>query len=211
LEHARVNQDPMLLEGLLKAAVAAVHTHKLPEAIHSVQNLIAMNPALGPQMVRAEAGLQPIQHAVKDLMQRLTMGAKADAERALVLAQIVVQTAPGRIVEPSGIPAQDLMGIARRFFDSGEYLNYIRATEIGGMILAQYPGSANRKVVSISWLALMWKRAPLAVLLLGWLVLGIAALVIGRDSVGAGAVEVWVTGFLGLVLFQFFWSIRNFR
>jgi hypothetical protein len=62
----------------------------------------------------------------------------------------------------------------------------------------------------------LWRRAPLLVLLLGWLVAGlfggaVAALFLNERAAAAVAVffEIWALGFLALVGFGFYMRVRN--
>src|ERR1700728_1432408 len=47
LEPTGASQDPMMLEGLLNAAVASVHAHRIPEAIKTIQHLVSLSPEHG--------------------------------------------------------------------------------------------------------------------------------------------------------------------
>jgi hypothetical protein len=216
LEHARVNQDPMLIEGLLKDAVAAAHGHRLPDALKTLEKMVALSPEHGPHLARMEPGLIHFQREFRDLMQRLEISAKGDAERVILAASLAVATDAVRIVAPNTIPPQDLLALARRFLESGQYANYIRAAELGRMVLARYSGERARS--RSERLRKLWQRAPLLVLLLGWLGIGLigGALSVmerfsGAGPISEGAVEIWATGFLMLVLFQFFVTVRNYR
>lgn len=68
----------------------------------------------------------------------------------------------------------------------------------------------------------LWRRAPLLVLLLGWLAVGVVAGSLSwawrgvapdswPASSAAFAVEIWGIGFLALVLFGFYMRVRNVR
>jgi hypothetical protein len=218
LEHAGANQDPMQLEGLLRAAVSSAHAHKLPEALKAIENMITISPDHALTLIRNEGGLVAIRNHVGELMQRLTIGAKAEAERTILAAAMVVASAPALVNEATGVPQKDLLDLAKRFIESGQYANYVRATELGHMILRTKAPAAKSSGPQFAWLVAMWRRAPLLVLLLAWLAIGllggsiaVLARVSGAGPVGDGWVEVWATGFLALVLFQFFWTVRNFR
>ena len=215
LEHARADQDPMLIEGLLKDAVAAAHGHHLPDALKNIEKMVTLSPEHGALLARTDPGLTHIRPDIHHLMQRVETGARAEAERSVLAASLAVATAPGRVLEPNTIPPQDLLALANRFLESGQYANYVRAIELSRYVLKQHSGP--RKTGS-DRLRRLWQRAPLLVLLLGWLGVGLvggAISVIGRFSgegpIGSAAVEVWVSGFLGLVLFQFLATVRNFR
>ena len=204
LEHARVNEDPMLIEGLLKDAVAAAHGHRMPDALKTLEKLVTLSPEHGLHLIRTEPGLMHMRVEFRDLMQRLETSARAEAERTVLAASLAIATAPGRVLEPNMIPPQDLLALANRFLESGLYVNYIRATELGQIVLEQH--AAARRVVrrraASERLRRLWNRAPMLVLLLAWLAVGVVGgllSVIGRWSgeapLGTGAVAVlglWV-------------------
>jgi hypothetical protein len=221
LDHARGNQDPMLIEGLLKDAVAAAHGQRLPDALKTLEKMVVLSPEHGPQLARTEPGLIHVQRDFRDLMQRLETGAKTEAERIVLAASLAVAMDAQRMLAPNTtapntIPPQDLLALAARFLESGQYANYIRAAELGGIVLARYSGrpAGSRG----ERLRKLWRRAPLLVLLLGWLGVGLVGGVLsvmerlsGAGPISEGTVEIWATGFLMLVLFQFFVTVRNFR
>ena len=216
LEHAHVNEDPMLIEGLLKDAVAAAHGHRLPDALKTLEKMVTLSPERGPQLAHSEPGLAHLRMEIRSLMQRLETGAKAEAEGTVLAASLAVAAAPGRIPAPNTIAPQDLLALATKFLESGQYVNYIRATELGRMVLTEYSGST--RSAGERRLRKLWQRAPLLVLLLGWFGVGLVGGAIslmgrysGQGPIGSGAVEIWVAGFLGLVLFQFLATVRNFR
>jgi hypothetical protein len=216
LEHARVNQDPMLIEGLLKDAVAAVHGHHLPDALKTIERMVNLSPEHGALLARTEPGLAHIRPEIHGLMQRLETGARSEAERSVLAASLAIATAPGRVTETNLIPPQDLLALANRFLESGQYANYIRAMEIARFVTEQQ--HATPRKTSSQRIRKLWQRAPMLVLLLGWLGVGLvggAISVLGRLSgegpLDTGVVEIWVSGFLGLVLFQFLATVRSFR
>jgi hypothetical protein len=68
----------------------------------------------------------------------------------------------------------------------------------------------------------LWKRAPLLILLVSWLALGVAGGVVAllvrkfqpqswSPSLVNSGFEFWATGFLALVLFGFYMRVRKFR
>ena len=68
----------------------------------------------------------------------------------------------------------------------------------------------------VAGLRKFWRRAPLLVLLLGWLTVGLgggSVLAVFRDQWPAAAIalffEIWTIGFLALVGFGFYVRVRN--
>jgi hypothetical protein len=211
LEHARNAHNPQLFEGLLRTAVAAVGTHDIHGALSAIAEMVKLHPEHAAQLLHAEAGLAPIRGEVNHLFERLTLAARLEAVQTLAAAATVV-------------PARDLASISviatgERFLESGTLLNYVRAVELGQVVLASYPGTPKvRSDMPLRRLRAMWRRVPLLVLLAGWFLLGLiggfislAGRTVGSGPVSAGPVEIWAVGFLALVGFQFVVTVRNNR
>lgn len=250
IEQTRLVQDPALLQGLLRTAVAAVADQDVPGAIDAVARLVTLSPERGAQMVNEEPALNPIRGAVQNLLQRLTLGAKSDAEQTLAIASQAIEMAAQRTVQSAGFDPKGLLAVADRLLETGQQINYVRAGELGQIVIAycQVPvteinasgprktSPAARRPLAADALAdslpvvprekpvlerlkAIWRRGPLLILLLGWCLLGLIGAtfyyfvwhVPGREPVSAGAVEIWVIGFLALVLFQFFVRTRNVK
>lgn len=211
LEHARNSHDPQLFEGLLRNAVAAAGTHNVHEALSAIAGMAKLHPEHAAQLAHAEAGLAPIHAEVNHLFERLTAAARLEAVQTLAAATTVV-------------PVKDLASISiidtgERFLESGTFINYVRAAELGQVVLASYPGTTKaRSSLSLRWLRTMWRRVPLLVLLAGWFVIGLigglvslAGRTAGSGPVSAAPVEIWAAGFLVLVGFQFVVTVRNIK
>jgi hypothetical protein len=216
LEHARNSHDPQLFEGLLRTAVAAAGAHNVHEALSAIAGMAKLHPEHAAQLAHAEAGLAPIHSEVNHLFERLTAAARLEAVQTLAAAATVV-------------PAKDLESVAviatgERFLESGTYINYVRATELGQIVLASFsrPPKARSGGTSLSllltMLRAMWRRVPLLVLLAGWFVIGLigglislAGRTAGSGGASAAPVEIWAAGFLILVGFQFVVMVRNIK
>jgi hypothetical protein len=206
LEHTRNAHNPQVFEGLLRTAVAAVATHDIRGALSALAGMVKLHPEHAAQLAHEEAGLAPIRGEVHHLFERLTVAARMEAVQTLAAAATVV-------------PARDLASVSviatgERFLESGTLINYVRATELGQVVLASYPVTAKAKSgVDLHWLRAMWRRVPLLVLLAGWFLIGLIGGVIslaGR-TVSSESVEIWAVGFLVLVGFQFVVTVRNNR
>jgi hypothetical protein len=141
-------------------------------------------------------------------------GGHANYVRAAALAQVVIDAARWVPAEASLPPVGSARTTARLAEDD-------LATVKEVWIASRQGWSTFRRVVEPR-LRMLWLRAPLLILLLSWLALGAAAGVIGllirkyrpedwSPSVGNGAVEIWVMGFLAVVLFGFYVRVRNVR
>jgi hypothetical protein len=236
VEQAREAQDPRVLDALLRKAVVAVHSHNLPGALTAIAELVTLNPERGAQIVHESAGLEPVRSEVKDLLHRLTLTAKLQAEQTLAAATLALETAPQRVGHPHGLHPQDILALAQHFFDSGQHINYVRAAELAQMVFAYYPvpvagvrasarsnpltdsltrvfqpASRSRPPHAFHRLKALWRRAPLLILLAGWFFIGLIGGFVSllAGSSGQAPIEIWATGFLVLVAFQFFVTVRK--
>jgi hypothetical protein len=134
-------------------------------------------------------------------------------------------------VHPRTLYGPDVMAVAQRFAESGQLINYMRASELSQEVITSYFGlvpevmvAPRRKLVSRRQLRelmrLLWSRVPLLVLMAGWFVLGVGGgfvslLAREADAVSVSTVatgfEMWGVGFLVLVVIQFFVTLRNVR
>ncbi len=174
-EQARETLDPELLAGLLRAAVTAAASRNLNEALAAISELIALDPERGAQLVRDSASLAPYRNQVDDLLQRLGTGAKSEAERTLRAASLAMEAGGAPSGQAATVYAQ-MLALAQRFVDTGQHINFVRATEIGQAVLAWYPEIAlqdvNRASGKPKTLAgqppqPLWRRAPFLILVLG--------------------------------------------
>lgn len=241
IDRAIFLQDPALLEALLRTAVAGADAQDVPSALAAITKLVTVNPEQGARLVNEEASLLPIRNEVNAVLQHLAVNAKALAEHQIEAASLAVATAKPGATHSAPFDPHDLLAIAQRFLESGQHINYVRAGELGHIVLVHYsapvtelnppmrisaaksslsdrPMFPPRTRLTLEHLRAIWQRAPLLVLLAAWFALGLAAgfiHFIGRYTrhqlVNAIALEIWTVGFLALVVFQFFVTVRNSR
>jgi hypothetical protein len=179
------------------------------------------------------------------LLRQITVDAHSQAERLLTTATHAVESAAKH---PDQLNGPGILAVAARLMDSGQLVNYYRASELSQTVVAYYfgtmpgttlpaltSGSRLESVTNVAvprprrqaWISgksilMCWRRVPLLVLLLGWLALGVAFGITARlarsggfDWPGASALNVffgvWGLGFLALVVFQFFATVRRAR
>jgi hypothetical protein len=211
LEQARDAHDPQLFEGLLRTAVAAVGARNVREALSAITEMARLHPEHAAELAHGEAGLASIRGEMNQLFGRLTMEARTDAVQILAAATMVV---PG-----GDMPAVNILEAGERLVESGTYINYVRASELGQMLINTYPQPPRaRRSMELRWLSAMWRRVPLLVLLLGWFLIGLiggivslAGRTVGGGSASAVPFEVWAGGFLALVGFQFVVTVWNIK
>jgi hypothetical protein len=150
--------------------------------------------------------------------------ARYAAERSVIKAAHAINTAGDRSwAIPAGPDPRNVLALANQFIETGQVANYLRAEELGKLVVSWYDGplsavplAAEQSLSPRSRDALkkLWRRAPLLALLLGWLVTGVAAGVFLRVlSVPfyrtALPFDIWGVGFLVLVCVQFVVTIRG--
>ena len=229
--------DAARIEDLLHAAVSAAADGNVQQALLKLSELTALDPGRGGTLVQ-EPGLAPIRQEVGQLLSRLTSAAHMDAESKLAEATRLLGTADAREIPEGGVRPEAAVLIAERLLEAGGYSNYVRSAEVSQFAINQYaiaqppaplsPVEARSIPAGVEstrlrarprWLPrlkMLWQRAPLLVLLLAWLALGIAATLLPAwlkiswlpASIGF---EIWATGFLALVVFGFYMRVRNIR
>jgi hypothetical protein len=207
-------------------------------ALEKLTVLISLDP-LRAERLASEPGLAPIRQEVEALLSRLTGEARLGAESRLREATERLQAPGAADRQIENVKASTLLLCAGQLIDAGGYASFVQSAAVSRMILdpqrwapaeAAAPWfhrwDARIRVPRASpWIRLgglavrfksLWRRAPLLVLLLGWLVAGlfggaVAALFLNERAAAAVAVffEIWALGFLALVGFGFYMRVRN--
>ncbi|MGA2713873.1 MAG: hypothetical protein ABSG41_12270 [Bryobacteraceae bacterium] len=223
IDAQRSSHGSTALDNYLQAAVSAVADHDVPRALAHLTEYIRQNPGHADALP-ATPSLMPIQGAVQELLRHITIEAKIEAERMIVAASLVVGTAAEA---PRTLNGPDVLAIAQRFAETGQLVNYIRASELSQAVITSYSAVVPDVRASVlrrqlpELIRASWRRVPLLVLLAGWFALGLAGAAISLLARVAGAAlspaaiqggfELWGVGFLALVAVQFLISIRNAR
>jgi len=200
---------------LLGAAIHAVASGNPEEAVRLAQQVIAAHPE-GAHTLAREPGLTPVRGEILSLVNHMTSSARAATVHTLDAAAIAVST-PGYGAMVNGLDPQLVLAVANQYFATGEYVNYLRAGALGRMLVERRrmpaPAPARAKRARIQ-LARLWKRAPMLILLGGWLaagiVFGVGRLLLGAYG-GGEFFNIWALGFLLLVGVQFVVTLRNSR
>jgi hypothetical protein len=132
---------------------------------------------------------------------------------------------------PDGLDPRAVIALANQFIATGQLPNYLRAAEMGRMVIA-WSDEVSRGSVGFAaraaaryrrrslgmrlygLLARLWRRTPLLVLLTGWLLSGVFAGLLMKmmdwpDYRTALPFKIWAIGFLALVVLQFVISVRG--
>jgi hypothetical protein len=230
-----------LVEELLRTALAAAAEGDAMRTLDRLTEVIAAEPARAPAL-RAEAGLENMRASVDQLVTRLETAAKLYAEGRLAEAARVQEAAGGKKLADWDAQPEKLLTLAQQLMDAGGHSNYVRAATVAqAMIDGAHWGPAAGEVPVVRaveeraraeggeaaartarGLPVLWRRAPLLILLLAWLALGLAgggvfALLrhFRRDDWPRAwadvRFDVWGVGFLALVGFGFYMRVRKVR
>ena len=237
--------DPVRVEQLFTAAKTAAAQGDAEVEIAHLSKMAPLDPNRVPSLPD-HPDLLPVRAEVARLVNDLTLTARLDAEGRLAEASKALEgreagkalvTASGRLYDaggyvnwirssalsqlvldqtrwaPAPVPtagiASKLRGASRASSmpeDSPSALRLFRTAILRGRASTQR----------------LWRRAPLLVLLLAWLAIGIGfglATALWREVTPAAAsstgiaagFEVWALGFLALVLYGFYRRVRNVR
>jgi hypothetical protein len=231
-------QTPVLRDALLKSAASAVANGDVPVALARIQELITQNPQQA-ETIAADPSFDTIRPSVSALVRALAADVQTRSAQSLEAAAQAIAAGGVKKLPGSDIDTSALLALATRFSESGRIADFSRAVELAQFIVAQYaPAPANvarsRKPVAAparaAWstaaardrLSRLWRRAPLLVLLLAWLAIGLVGGVcvvvlrkVQPDALDPSTValgfSVWAIGFLGLVGFGFYMRVRNVR
>jgi hypothetical protein len=190
-----------LADSLILGASQAVASGDVPRALHAVTELLTRHPDADLRALQ-EPALASIRGDIREIVSRLAGEAKIDARNTLAIAAPLA----GGYGMPHEAPA--VIALANQFIETGQYVNYFRAGELGRLVISwsqsetEAQDHAEQNVAhAVRRIAVIWRRAPLLVLLGVWLLLGIVLI--------RFATELWATGFLALVAIQFVVTVRN--
>ena len=181
-------------DALIHKAGEALANHDIPRALHAVGELLSRQP---------DADIRDLHHpAVLQLMNRLTLEAKIDAHRTIAAAVPLIAT--HRM--PHEAPA--VLALASQFIETGQYVNYIRASQLGRLVISwsqpedePWDHAEQNIAHAVRRVTALWRRAPLLVLLMAWFLFGIVLVPLDADA--------WAIGFLALAGLQFVITLRN--
>jgi hypothetical protein len=224
-----------LNETELGKLLASIERPPFPESasrVHEMARLVAEGKVtlalerlaefapLDPQraeVLPAEPAFAPVRAQAETVLLRLTAAARLEAHARVAHAlQIDSPEVPSAQVR-----TESVAHFANRLIEAGGYANAITAMQLAELLIERRPpGNAISAKPALPWplwrerTRRLWRRAPLLVLLLGWLVFGLCGcllLMLLASSLAASAFEYWGLGFLVLVAFGFYMRIRHVR
>ncbi len=234
---------------LLETAAAAARAGDVSRALSTLTELVRAHPGRAEALPH-EPALASIQPQVEGLVQRLTSAARADAEAKIESASVQMRSGAHGSAHRVEMNPQNVLSIAERLVESGQYANIVLSAELAQAVIAYYgpfpvagagvalTGKGGRESAApqarpdgkreafaqvgrklTARAGRMWKSAPLLLMLTVWmatgLLMGMLALLLRAISVESqvldASFEVWGVGFLGLIGFGFYRSIRRLR
>ena len=227
------NLDPVLTKALTDALLDATAPLTLSSSPHTHAKADSVSDSLAelstPAMVHLLQVVEDRLHihlskASGENAGSVTPDARGAAERSVSKAAHAIETSVERSrAIPDNLDPRMVLALANQFIEVGSVANYFRAEELGRTVVSWYDGplplvafvpeaSPSPRVQRA--LQKLWRRAPLAVLFLGWLVAGIVGGVFLRLlSVPAYSTavpfDIWGLGFLLLVVLQFVVTVRG--
>ncbi len=218
IDQRRPIQSPEVIAELMRAAVSAAEQLDFVRALERLRELVAMDPERADTLAD-ESELDTIRSEVEQLLRELAAAAQADAEQKLAGAHQALASDGAKLPEADQADLQTLLSVAVQLFETGRHASLVTAGDLAEVVMEQcgwtpagvpvwVPVEVTSAVVMRApgrWENL-WQRAPLPILLLAWLALGIAAAVpfaaihVGWP-VGGIALAIWAIGFVALVRF----------
>ena len=243
-------QDTARLQDLVRTVFSATVEGDVTRALGALSQIVVLDPSR-PDILRTDPAIESIRASVDQFLDRYATLARLDAEGRLEQAAQQASPSASERLTGWDMPRATMVLIANRVFDSGGLTNYVLAAELAQVVIDASrwaPGvvslpaepqlgriksedAAKEPSGTAVWrasgrmaarLRYLWLRAPLLIMLLAWLVLGIASgfgsLLWRRfwpetwpGSLVELAFQVWGIGFLILVAFGFFARVRKVR
>jgi hypothetical protein len=193
-------------------AIPEVAGHDTPHALAALSEYVTRHPEHAAALLTTPA-LAPIHAEVREMVHQVTEVARTEAVRLVSTASLVVGAT---VIFPQPMDGSAVLAVATRFIETGQLANYYRAADLGQALITAYTPRERilirRKLAAFA--SVLWRRAPLLALLLGWLAVGLAGALmamlrlLSASTVQAGF-ELWGLGFLALVVFQFYVTTRK--
>lgn len=242
IEQRLPEQDPASRQDLLQSAASALAAGDTELALAGVKELVIRSPRQA-ETIANEPEFQTIRQDIANLLRTVVAETRIQAEQKVATAGQAIAAGGVKKLPGSDVELVTVLSLATRFLETGRLADYWRASELAQVVIGHYgwaPTMAGtglpepRRAVTAErsigvrihlWLVRLkqlWRRAPLLVLLLGWLAVGIfggacSALLrkfqpdVFDPSIAAIGFSIWGLGFLALVGFGFYMRIRSVR
>ena len=211
IEDRRLTVQPDVAAAAVREVTTAVQQGHVAEALAKINMLARSTPGVIEALNR-EPALEAIRPQVEALLKGIAAERKQVLEPALARAAELVENRGPVPLGNDGTDTAAMIAVAMRFIETGRIQDLVRAEELVSVVMKAYrPRTAgalgaeeesNWLVRGANWTARLWLRAPLLILLVGWLLLGLFG-VISLKWLG--------TGLLALVALGFYSRIRHIR
>ena len=219
-----------LIEGAAREPLRADDPRAPAPVDHLTVSFDALTAAPLQHLLQAiEQQLLPLSATLENVSAPTVADAKDMAQKSVDrAAQAIQQSALHNPRIPENLDPQSVLALATRMIETQQYPNYLRATELSNTIVTWYEGGVPDVPVSRPialkpvrdvwrtrseprpWTRAIkhgWRRAPVLVLLLGWLLAGSIVAILSRES--SPILTTWALGFPALIAFQFILTIRG--
>jgi hypothetical protein len=224
------------LDGLLLTAGSAAAHHDVPIALAALTEYVKRNPEHALTLP-SSPNLSAIRGDVTEMLRQIETTAKTEAVRLIGAAGEVVGAAtrhpekmdgPGTLVIAEQLVESGQLANYYRAAELSEAVIAFYARAVPEMALdagrradLEKPRARMMRERAMQRLfGAFWRRVPLLVLLVGWLAVGVAGGTISVLARAAGvelvssstlqtAFEFWGVGFLAMVVFQFWITVRG--
>jgi hypothetical protein len=221
------------IEGAAREPSRADNAHVPAPVDNLAVSFDALTAAPLQQLLQTiEQKLFPLSATLQDVAAPAVADAKDAAQKSVDRAtQTIEQGSIHGPRIPENLDPQTVLALATRMVETQQYPNYLRATELSNTIVTWYEGplpdvpltrpisiKRNGKIRSArptpgsshKWTqttARLWRRAPVLVLLFGWLLAGSIVAILSRES--SPILTTWALGFPALIALQFILTIRG--
>jgi len=128
------------VEGLIQAAVSAIHEDRREWAVGRFIEAVTTDPSRAEEL-RSNPEIQVIRNTIDQLLVRLTNVAKMDAETKLGSAERVIEDAGWQKLPHWETSPQALIQIGHRLLEAGGYANFVRTAELATTLQSAYWGA----------------------------------------------------------------------
>jgi hypothetical protein len=216
IDQRRPIQSPEVIAEMMRAAVSAADEGNFVRALERVRELVAMDPERADTLA-SEPALDSIRAEVSQLLRELAAAARSDAEQKLASAHQALDSDGAKLPEADRTDLRTVLSVAVQLVGTERHASYVLAGDLAEVVMTQCgwtlagvpvwaPVEVTGAVRAPGRWENLWRRAPLPILLLAWLALGIigalpfTAIPVAWP-VAALALGVWGTGFVALVRF----------
>ena len=184
IDQRRPIQSPEVIAELTRAAISAVEEQDFVRALEKLRELVAMDPERADSML-SDPALDPIRAELNQLLRELAAAAQAEAEQKLGTAHEALESDGAKLPEGDRADLQSILSVAAELIQTARHADYVRARELAEVVMVQCgwttagvpvwaPSELPAPVPVPGPWENLWQKAPLPILLLAWLALGIA-------------------------------------